>query len=441
METKKKLEDFIFSLLFASVPLILLVGLFALSTTGLASPMVDVELELEETDNILQTIEDNLPGNPPSQVLDQISTAIDMQGDAYSAFGRGEAMLALHMTMQAREMGRRAESMISQLISSEPELPDILLRLLESNAELIEELSPSVDEYGGQVSRSNFAAAVDMQNEAWMAFENGDYEIASKLASVVQDKLSQVRKAISIQENRYDTEYVSAEIERASELLNRAEEKVPEGAVESMDLLRTAQDMFVETEALFAQGRSNEASRMLEEVITITQRAVKISEKRSLRSAELLETLSRTDDFLETAHSEAEESGRGDAMDIMERAMDIQIEAKHALNSSDNPTAEKLTLEARRLAELAIRTAQDNGEIEPDKVQKALLKTDDMIATIGPDIENSGNEAAVKLLRRAEQLQAEALAYFDQNNLREALTMTRAASETAQRAARMAGLE
>lgn len=441
MGIRQKLEDFFFSMLFASIPLILLVGLFALATTGFSSPTVDVEAELEQTELIIQDIEDNLPDNTPSQVIDQISLARDMQSDAYAAFDRGEAMLALHMTMQAREIARRAEAMFSQLLPDEEQLPEVLLRLLENNAEMIEELSPSVDEFGGQVARENFAAAVEMQNEAWRAFESGDYEIVGKLGRVVQDKLAQVRKAISIQEYRYDSEYITAELERVAELLNRADEKIPEGAAESMDLLRTAQDMFDEIEALYAQGRSNEASRMLEEVVTITQRAVKISEKRSLQSAELMETLSRTDDYLTAVSEEVEKSGRGDARDILQRAEDIQTEAKHALNSADNGRAEKLTLEARRLGELAIRTTQNRNELHADEVEKAIIKTDNFIGIFGPDIENSGSEAAIELLRRAEQLQADALSYLDRNKLRDALTTTRAASETVHRAARIVGLE
>ncbi|MGC9315923.1 MAG: hypothetical protein ACP5G4_09930, partial [bacterium] len=389
----------------------------------------------------LQGINENLPDYVPEQVLEQLVVANEMQADAYSALERGEKMLALHMTMQARETARRAESMISQLTPDGSEAPDGLLRLIEGNAELIEELSPVVDEYGGEVTRSNFSAAVDLQREAWTAFENEDYEVAGKFGRMVQDKLNQVRKAITMAESRNYSEQIAAELERTSEILVRAEEKVPEGAAESMDLLRTARDMFTESEALYSQGRSSEASRMLQEVAVIVQRAVKLSEKRSLRSAELIETICRTDDYLDVARGRVEESGLGNAQDILERADDVQISAKHALNNAENAKAEKLTLEARRLADLAIRTSHEDDEIDLDKIEGAIAKTDDVISRYSFDIEQSGNASAIDLLRRAEHFQAESITLISQKKYREGLTMTRAALETVQRAARTAGIE
>jgi hypothetical protein len=119
----------------------------------------------------------------------------------------------------------------------------------------------------------------------------------------------------------------------------------------------------------------------------------------------------------------------------------MQAEAKHALNIADNAKAEKLTLDARRIAELAVRTTQDVDEIEFDKVQSAIIKTDDLIASKGSDIERSGSEAAMVLLRRAEQYQTDAGIYLIQKKYKEALTSTRAASESVLRAAKAAGLE
>ncbi len=441
MNLRQKFEDFAFTMLFACIPLMIFFGLFALASVSYGAPTADVELELERTDAILLNINENLPDYVPEQVLEQLGVANEMQADAYSALEEGEKMLALHMTMQARETARRAESMISQLTPDGSEAPDGLLRLIEGNAELIEELSPVVDEYGGEVSRSNFSAAIDLQREAWTAFQNEDYEVAGKLGRMVQDKLNQVRKAINMTGSRNYSEQIAAEIERTSEILVRAEEKVPEGAAEAMDLLRTARDMFTESEALYSQGRSSEASRMLQEVAVIVQRAVKLSEKRSLRSAELIETICRTDDYLDVARARVEESGLGNALDILERADDVQISAKHALNDAENAKAEKLTLEARRLADLAIRTSNEEEEIGLDKVEGAIAKTDDVISRYSFDIEQSGNASAIDLLRRAEHFQAESITLTSQKKYREGLTMTRAALETVQRAARTAGIE
>jgi hypothetical protein len=441
MQISQKKVDFFFEILFASIPVIIFFGLLIFTTATIAAPTVDVEQEIEQTEMILQDVEDDLPDNPPSQIIEQLSIARGMQADAYSAFARNEFMLALHMTMQAREIGRRVEAMMVKMVNGQTQVPEALLRLLEGNAEMIDELTPSVDEYGDEVSRTNFAAAIDLHKETWVSFNGGDYDVAGRLGRIVKDKLTQVSKAIVVTERRYDNEYVRAEFDRTADLLSRAEDKIPEGAVEAMELLRTAKDMFAESEVLIAKGRSNEASRVLQEVVAITQRAARLSEKRGLRSTELLETLARTDDYLDVAHTKVQESGRKDAMDIMRRAEDMQAEAKHALNIADNAKAEKLTLDARRIAELAVRTTQDVDEIEFDKVQSAIIKTDDLIASKGSDIERSGSEAAMVLLRRAEQYQTDAGIYLIQKKYKEALTSTRAASESVLRAAKAAGLE
>jgi len=441
MDIKQQLEDFLFKMVFATIPIVLLFGLFTAATTGLSAPSVDVENELDRTETILQDIETNLPENVPPQVLGQLGVARDMQNDGRSSFENGEQMLALHMTMQAREIARRAEATISQITSQDTYIPEALLRLLEGNAEFIEELSPAMDELGTEVTRANFTAAVDMQNEAWSAFDNGDFEVAGKLAETAQNKLYQIKKAVAAEENRFDPEHVAAKLEQALELLGRAEEKIPEGAAEAMRLLNTSKEIYSESEALLMQGRSQEAVRMLEEVVSLTQRAVRLSEKRGLRSAELVETLSRTDDYLQSTQQVAEESGRGDAINILERADDMQQQAKLALNTADNAQAEKLTLEARRLAELAMRTAQEKEGINIEEVEKAVIHTDDLIADLNPQIEESGQSAAIDLIRRAEQLQAEAIAHMDRGRFKEALTTTRAAAETVRRAEKLAGLQ
>ena len=369
MEYKQRLEDLIFSLLLASIPIILFIGLFAISTTGLAAPTVDIEVELERTDGIISEIEGELPGNPPSAVTEQLAVARDMQSDAHSAFDRGEFMLALHMTMQAREVARRAQAILENIMPHGPEVPEALLRLLEGNAELIEELAPAIDEFGGEVTRSSFSVAVNLQNEAWSAFEAEDFEIAGKLARKSRDMLVQVRMTISGGEHDFDPERIAAEMDRAAELLFRADEKVPSGALEAVALLETAHDMFVESERLLAQGRPQEALRMLEEVIALSRRAVRLSEKRSLHSAELVETLSRTGDYIEATSEKVELSGRGDAIQIIEQAHEIQHRARTALDAAENVQAERLTLEARRMADLALRTAQDNPELDADAIR------------------------------------------------------------------------
>jgi len=442
MNMGQKFEDLIFSLIFASVPILLFLGLIMVATSCFAAPTVDIALELDRTDDILADIEENLPDNPPHIIIEQLAVAYDMQTDARDAFDLGENMLALHMTMQSREVARRVQALLDAGPGQNaPGPPEPLLRLLEQNAELIEELAPTVDEFGNEVTRANFAQAVEMQNQAWDAFNEGNFPIAGNLAERARDKLFQIRHSLVSAERGLDSERVISELERASDLLNRADEKIPSPAKEAQALLNTARDMFAESEKLYNEGRPQEALRLLEEVFSLTQRAVRIASRRGPQSAEVVGIVSRTDELIEIAAEPVDESGRRDAEQMLDQAREIQRQAKAALDAGETAQAEKLTIEARRMTDLSVRTAKENDEIHYAEVDRALAHTEELIADFAPKIETSGSEPAIDLLHRAEKLQSDALAYRDSGKLKEALYTTRAAGETIQRGIRLAGIK
>jgi len=439
MSIARKIEDLLFSLLFASVPFLLLLGLLLFTTSSMA---LDVEQELERTDQILADFEARLPDNPPNAVLEQLGVAYDLQDDAWQAFENEELILAKQMTMQARGIVQNAERiLVAVAVPIDIGPPEDVLRQLEQNAELIEELAPLVDEFGNEVSRANFAAEVDRQNGAWTALEQEQYEIAGRLAESVHDNLLQIRNILVSAQIRFGPERVAAEIERASDILNRAGEKIAEGTDESHTLLENAYEIFHDAETAMEESHSQEAMRFVEEVIVLAQRAVQLANRRGPQSAKVLEIIARTDEVIESAEEAVEQTSRQEAAEMLSRACELQIQAKSAIDANETDQAERYTLEARRIAELSVRTAQESSEIRRDEVERAIAHTDDLIAELTTGIEESGSGAARELLDRAGQLQADAISYLDRGKLKEALTSTRAASETIRRAAKVAGIE
>jgi len=432
----EKIEDLAFEMLFASIPVIIFIGILLVAGNVLGAPGNNVLPELERTDQMLMDLAESDPLSISALIADQYSLAMDIQDEAWQSYNDGQQILALHLTMQVRDIIRRIESLISE--STHPDdAPSYkpLLRLLEQNAEWIENLAPAVDELGDELTRGNFATAVDLQNQAWKEFELEHYGSAGNFARIARDKLASVRNNIAAAERIYEPERVIAELERASVFLSRAEEKMPEeNAEEAIAVLNTARDLYRDTEKLYSDGHTQEAMRLIEEVFYLAQRSVRLAENGGPDMAETLDILSKTDEYLDMVYGKISETDREDALEVYNRAVEMQNEARTAYEIGAKKQAEQLSAEARRVADLAVRTSQQNNEIRFFEVRNAIEHTNSLLEEYGPAIENSGFEVAIEMLARARSLQAQAHEFSDNGNYREALTTTRASAELLQRA-------
>jgi hypothetical protein len=437
----QKIDDFVFSVIFASIPFLFFLGLLVIAGTARGAPNVDVEREIEITDEVIARVEDALPDNPSATITGNLDMACGMQADAHTAFDGGEYMLALGFTRQARQIALGIERMLASLDSHENGPPDAVLRILEQNAEMIEELAPAVDEFGDDFIREDFANVVEMQDRAWQEFNEENYDIAGMLAQAARDRLIQIKKATLEVERRFGPEQVISELERARELVSYAREKAFPEAIESVELLSVAEGMLNEAEMLHSDGRPREAMRFLDEVIVLSKRSVEISRHGGLRADRMEEELVRTEEMIENAREMLEIGSPEQAGEMLSQSEELLMEARSAFGNGSVEEAGQLIIESRRLADLASRSAKGSGDINRWNVEKAIDNTNNILDHVSGPLEELGAEEGLHLLSRARELQEEARGYLENDRYREALTSTRAAADAAIQASKMSEIK
>lgn len=434
----ERLEDLVFSVFFAMVPLLLIFAFLFLARVCLGAPNVDVFAEIEHTDAVIEDIQSNIPENAPQSALDQLSIAVDMQNDAHRSFERGQLIIALNLTLQAREIAIRVKRILDALIignASKP--PEAVARMLEKNDELIEELTPIIDERASEPTREGFSQTVSMQFDARAFFDAQSYGQSSRLARLVNDRLNAMRDEVIRNERRLAPERAESEIEKAGDIIARANERISEENREARKILESAETMLDEARKLYSEGKTSQAMRLIDEVSSLTQKAIRLSERKGFDGDYIADRIALTDEIISSAQEEVVPTGNREAIAILEKAVEVQSQAKTALESREYRLAEEFTLEARKNAELAKRTAQETGKLSDLEVERAIQNTENLYLRLKPMIEESRSSEAKNLMHQAESLQSQAIALKEQGKYKEAITTTRAAMDNLQRSARL----
>ena len=423
---------------FIAFPAIVLIGALLIAVPLSAAPNADVQRELEITDGVISRVEERLPDEPTSAMLENLAIAVDMQADAWAAFERDEQFLALNLTRQAREIALRVERMIRTPSSETETPPTAVLRVLEQNAELIEDLAPVVDEFGDEILRGEFFAIAEINEQAWRLFEEDEFAVSSRLARSVRDRLQRIRSATLDSERRFSLERVAFELERAREIALFAESRVFPEAIEAVELFNMSVDMLGEAELLYAAGRPREAMRLVDEAIVLSRRSIEISRMGGLALDRIEDEFSRTESTIYNVIESFDENTPPEVRELANRAMELLIDARSAFAGGSVERAERLLIESRRTADLARRSAQESGDINRWNVERAMSNTDRIIEHAQRPVEESGSGEATELLRRARDLQVQAREHFDAERYIEALSTTRAAADAANQATKRA---
>ncbi|MCK5832479.1 hypothetical protein KAH81_02310 [bacterium] len=439
----KRFEDTVFGIVFASLPFLVFFGLFFLAGSTFGTPSVNVEYELNLTDEIIMRVEENMLSEPPQIIIDNMSIVTDMQSDAWHSYEDNQQMLALNMTRQAREIALRVERMPQYRadVDEEDDGHEIVLRVLEQNTETIEELAPAVDEFGDEIIREDFAAVVEMQNRAWEMYSSESYVISGELAQLVRDRLQQIRRATIEAEQRFGPERLDAAIERAREMIFYAENMVFPEAIEAVELLSTSIDILGEAEFYYLNGKPREAKKLIDETIQLSQRSIEIARHGGLAIERMEDEFSRTEELIAFAEESINSKTRPEVKEMISRATELLIEAQSSLGNGSVDKAQKLVIEARRMADLAKRSAIESGDINKWNVEKALDNTDNIIEHSRTAIEDSNSPEAMDLLERAIEVQAKAREHFEAEEYKEALSSSRASADVANQAMKTAKMD
>jgi hypothetical protein len=153
----------------------------------------------------------------------------------------------------------------------------------------------------------------------------------------------------------------------------------------------------------------------------------------SLRAQQVEAELDRTDIIIEKAADMAREAGNVQAGELVNRAVEIQLQARAAFGRGLLVLAEARTRMARGLAERAIALLM-RPEERIERVELELQRTDELLAQARDELRDTQSEAALTILDLAERQQQQAWQLFRSNRLRPALRLTQNVREMIARA-------
>jgi hypothetical protein len=152
---------------------------------------------------------------------------------------------------------------------------------------------------------------------------------------------------------------------------------------------------------------------------------------------EVEKEIERTDKVIERAKEAVTESGNTKAQTLLDIAINLQGNAKQALDGRRFGLAVKLTLQAREKAFEAIgitKRAEENENL----VLKAIERTDQIIAKAKEIVFLTEDQRASPLLDAAIKNQHRAKEFYNEHNLKVALKLTLKAKESAQKSIELA---
>lgn len=238
-------------------------------------------------------------------------------------------------------------------------------------------------------------------------------------------------------------ERLEAELDRTDQVLDHAREVV--GASESeraRTVLANAEQAQAVARALFAEcGRTNlRACEGSHKATTRARRealhAIQIARDQSGLEQEAGRAIERVAHLLDEALVMAGEHPDPRTDRLLDEARSHLERAREQYQARQFAVAIELALAAERLVRQALDLGE-RGDVNPERVLRELERTDRLLERASPEIRDSGNERAMRLLDQAIELQMRAHRQFDERRPLVAMRLTREAREQVLHALRM----
>lgn len=152
----------------------------------------------------------------------------------------------------------------------------------------------------------------------------------------------------------------------------------------------------------------------------------------------VLAQVDRTHELIERARDRIEECDNERARALLRVAVEMQLRAETAAHESRYLAALQLTLSARERALRALRLC-NMGDNLREACERAIHRTDEVIARARDILAERAPERARTLLSRAERVQGEASSQFRAEHFEASIRLTQSARGMTQRAIRIAG--
>jgi hypothetical protein len=293
---------------------------------------------------------------------------------------------------------------------------------LRRTDQLLEQASEIVRNADSQRARTVLERAVDLQRSAWSQLQERRPRVAVGLTMEARDVAKRALR-LAHEDASMHTRALR-ELEKAWEALQRARELLGESP-----LLHEAQQQIERGRAQYHEQNYEPAMRLAISAQRLVRQALGSTDGGPDRVQRELE---RTDRLIERAREAVGDTDLPDALRALDRATNLQQDAWAAYRAERFRVAFAATREARDLAAHVLKLV--HGPIDAERVQRALAETDRLLDRAAELVADAGDEAAVRLLERAREHQAEAKRLLADGQIRGALAKTRVAAGLARRA-------
>ena len=196
------------------------------------------------------------------------------------------------------------------------------------------------------------------------------------------------------------------------------------------DLQSRARDVFALHQLAFAMRLTFDARRHADRAIALVK---------GLPDPDRVETqLERTRELLQRTRERVEECDIDRAHGLVRAGVEMQARAEEAALSGRYLVALQLTMGARERAHRALRLCRLEENLQ-ESAERALRRTDEVIARAHEQVDERGNDAARQALARASDLQLQAQQDFRGGFFESSLRHTQSARAFAYRALRLSG--
>jgi hypothetical protein len=344
---------------------------------------------------------------------------------------------------RAATIARKAREVILQTVAlakHEAKLEESATRAIERASDRLEQAR----QLRNNRSNTDMAAANKLIEEAYTQLNRSRdnlrehlFEVSLRLA-VSSEQLSS-RAMTIIKRGSTDVGMAESEIAKTERLIERVGDRVAtSGTPQVRQMFEEAVDLQTRAKQAYRSKQPGVAIELTQQSRRLAMRATKIYTSQA-NPENVAPALRFTDTLLGEARAIAAERKDDGLRRKVERAEQLQREAKQQFDAGDNDRALRLTLRAREV----LRDALDSikGEIGRNDVEPPLKGTDKFLRRVGEIVSRSDDELARDLLARARAKQETAWQAFRDSEFRNALANTRLARRLGNQALRQLGYE
>jgi hypothetical protein len=312
--------------------------------------VADVRSELRATDAVLLkarrlVIDQNCPSQ---RARDLLFRARDVQERAWEAFGNNMSRAALKTTLRARDLAREAIKIAERW--------NYVKRHIQKTADLIELATEMLTAHPDPQAALLLESAVGQFERGKEALRSGQIEQAY---SLLKNANRLARDIISrLEEHRPGGDRVLREMERTDRLIGKAAPAIAEsGDQKAQALLERGRQIQSKAYDVFQQSRYQLAYGLTMEARKLTAKAWAMVTG-PVSPERVRQALAATDELIDRIRPAIMESGRQEAIELFQSAVDHQEKATAALAEEHYKIALAQTKIARRLVDRSLEMVQ-----------------------------------------------------------------------------------